>query len=64
MIVATASLDSTIRVWNTTTSKFLRTLTGHQNAVLSVDFSADVRRLVSASSDNTLLTWDARGWNE
>ena len=37
----------------------VRTLTGHLLSVLSVDFSADGKRIVSASADNLVKIWDA-----
>ena len=36
----------------------MRTLTGHSGVVLSVAFSPDGKRIVSASSDRLVKIWD------
>ena len=58
-LVATAGVDPSIRLWNTSsTCKEVRRLKGHRNAVGSVCFSLDGKRLVSTGGDNTLCIWD------
>jgi len=57
--LASASLDRTIRVWDTATGKSVATLQGHSAAVWSVAFSPDGRRLASASMDKTIRFWFA-----
>ena len=42
-----------------TTGRELMTLSGHKDAVSSVTFSADGKRLATASDDNTAKIWDA-----
>ena len=37
----------------------VRTLAGHSDSVLSVNFSADGTRIVSGSADNLVKIWDA-----
>lgn len=49
-----------IRVWDATTGKVVRTLTGHLDEVLSLAFSADGTFLVSGSRDCTVKLWDLR----
>lgn len=56
--LASASTDSTIRIWNARTGQQLDMLTGHQLDVNSVDWSADDRHLLSGSSDTTIRMWD------
>ena len=50
-IVASASKDHTVRLWNANSGQILRVLRGHSNEVNSVAFSADGRTLASASDD-------------
>jgi WD40 repeat protein len=57
--VATASDDSTARLWNTATGAAVAVLKGHHGRVWSAIFSADGKRIVTASGDNTARIWDA-----
>jgi WD40 repeat protein len=58
-MVASASNDNTVRLWDTRTHRQLgRPLTGHSDVVRSVAFSPDGRTLASASDDNTVRLWD------
>jgi WD40 repeat protein len=45
---------SMLQVWDTSSGRELRTLTGHSYCVYCCALSADGRTLVSGSSDNTL----------
>src|SRR3989454_7708618 len=56
--LASASMDQTIKVWDTATGQEALTLKGHTDAVWSVAFSPDGKRLVSASDDQTIKVWD------
>jgi WD40 repeat protein len=47
-----------ICLWDTTTWQLVHTLTGHDGAVWTVDFSAGGRLLVSGSEDSSLKLWD------
>jgi predicted NACHT family NTPase len=57
--VATASSDSTARLWDVASGKLLAVLRGHEGFVTSVAFSPDGSRLVTASRDSTARLWDA-----
>jgi WD40 repeat protein/tRNA A-37 threonylcarbamoyl transferase component Bud32 len=57
-IVASSSLDDTIKVWNLKTGEMLSTLTGHTKAVNAIAISPDGKLLVSGSDDYTLKFWD------
>ncbi|KAK4551275.1 hypothetical protein LTR86_011259, partial [Recurvomyces mirabilis] len=57
--LASASYDSTVKIWDTSSGQCVRTLEGHSGWVSSVVFSADSSRLASASYDNTVKIWDA-----
>ena len=58
-MLASASSDSTVRMWDAASGQPIRTLEGHSAPVLSVAFSPDGRTLASASSDSTVRIWDA-----
>lgn len=51
---ASSSWDSSIRLWEGRTGKYVATLRGHVGAVYRLAWSADGRMLVSASKDATV----------
>ena len=51
---ASAAWDSSVRLWEGRTGKFVATLRGHIGPVYRLTWSADSRLLVSASKDTTL----------
>jgi len=57
---ASAGWDSSVRVWEGRTGRFVATLRGHVAAVYRLAWSADSRLLVSASKDSTLKIWDLK----
>ena len=57
-LLATASFDKTVRLWDPATGQHRRTLTGHDGAVSGVAFSPDGRLLATASFDKTARLWD------
>ncbi|KAI9651467.1 MAG: hypothetical protein M1829_002802 [Trizodia sp. TS-e1964] len=57
-LLASASGDTTLKIWDTTSGCCLLTLGGHSSWVNSVAFSHDDKLLASASYDNTLKIWD------
>jgi WD40 repeat protein len=56
-LLASASKDGTIKLWETPDGRELATLTGHSGAVRSVAFSPDGSLLASASHDETIKLW-------
>ena len=59
--LATASLDGTVRVWNTTERRLESTLDCDGAEVTALAFHPVEARLVSAARDGTLRIWDLEG---
>ncbi|KAA8896795.1 quinon protein alcohol dehydrogenase-like superfamily [Sphaerosporella brunnea] len=59
-IIASASFDNSVKLWNARDGKYITTLRGHVAPVYQCAFSADSRLLVSSSKDSTLKVWDVR----
>ena len=59
-MLASASWDQSVRLWNVNTGRLLHTLTGHTNAIMSVAFSPDGNTLASGSWDGTIRLWNPR----
>jgi YD repeat-containing protein len=56
--IATASADSSVRVWDASTGTLQERLVGHTGVVNTVDWSPDSRRIVSGGSDGTARVWE------
>jgi WD40 repeat protein len=57
-MLASASVDKTVKLWDTSTSEEIKTLTGHTSGVYGISFSPDGKMLASASVDKTVKLWD------
>lgn len=57
-ILATGSMDETVKLWDAATGRELRTFPGHAGGARSVAFSADGKILVSGGYDETIELWD------
>ncbi|MGD2085055.1 MAG: TIR domain-containing protein [Candidatus Aminicenantes bacterium] len=60
VLLASASEDKTIRIWNTETGELYKTLTEHQREVQSLSWSPDGKILTSGSIDKTICLWDGK----
>lgn len=57
-LVASSSLDDTIKLWNLSTGEELATLKGHAKAVNAITISPNGKTLISGSDDYTLKVWN------
>ncbi|NMC06941.1 MAG: hypothetical protein GYA24_17115 [Candidatus Lokiarchaeota archaeon] len=63
-MLATCSLDKTVKLWDSRTDQLLRTLSGHSSSVTNCTFSLDGKHFVTASRDMTLILCDAITWQQ
>jgi WD40 repeat protein len=61
-ILASASTDTTVRLWDLETLQPIRTLTGHTAGVRAVTFSAMGNWLATAGEDRIIRLWDTTSW--
>ncbi|AFY47881.1 WD40 repeat-containing protein [Nostoc sp. PCC 7524] len=60
-LIASASEDGTIRLWNQQGQSIGLPFTGHEGAITSIAFSTDGEYIISGSQDTTLRLWDMQG---
>jgi len=56
--IATASRDSTVKLWDADTGALLNTMAGHIGPVQRVAFGADGKQLASAGDDGAVCLWN------
>jgi WD40 repeat protein len=57
-ILASSSMDRTVKLWDIRTGQCLKTLEGHTHCVRSVAFNPQGNMLASSSEDRTVKLWD------
>ena len=63
-VVASASEDKTVKLWDARSGQERQTPKGHSSQVNAVAFSPDGTVVASASEDKTVKLWDARSGQE
>jgi WD40 repeat protein len=58
-LVASGSLDGTVKLWDTATGRLLATLRGHTGVVNRVEVSSAGRLVASGGGDGTVRLWEA-----
>ena len=61
--LSTGSRDMSVILWSLTTGDYLRTLLGHKEVILSLEFSEDGVLLASGSGDHRAIVWDVASGN-
>ncbi|WP_372936140.1 WD40 repeat domain-containing protein, partial [Seonamhaeicola sp.] len=59
-LIATASWDNSVKLWNAKTGRLLHTFKGHTDWVGSVSFSSDGELILTASKDKTAKIWSVK----
>ena len=60
-LLATASFDGTVRIWDVERASLLTTISGHSGLVEHLEFSPANNSLLTASHDGTARLWDTDG---
>lgn len=61
-VIASASEDASIKIWDYETGEFEKSLKGHTGPVNDISFDSNGEKLVSCSSDMTIKLWDVQHW--
>nr|CAG8501963.1 2192_t:CDS:10 [Entrophospora candida] len=58
--IVSGSSDNTLRIWDTESSKFIRSLEGHESRIWDVSSNKNGSIVSSASGDGTVRLWDMK----
>jgi WD40 repeat protein len=61
-MIATASVDHTVRIWDVTTGQTLQELRGHSHGVNAAFWSPDGKWLATCSYDRSICIWSTDRW--
>lgn len=61
---ATGSRDKTIKLWELSSGREVRTFFGHEGSVNCIDFSRDGKYMITSSGDKTVRLWDVLAGKE
>ncbi len=57
-VLASGSVDNTVKLWDVANGHELRALKGHEMSMTSLAFSSDDKLLAGGSADNSVSIWD------
>ena len=58
--IISGAMDKTVKVWDTTSGKCVKTLTGHESSVLAL-LALPSGGFLSGSADHTVRRWEGEG---
>ena len=58
-LIATASWDRTVKIWDVITGDLRQSLVAHRDWVLHVEFSPDGRQIATAGADGAIKIWES-----